>query len=293
MIESNKLLLDFLLRPEHYWGGNLRQLKKTKSRFEEIKSFYGWATPGLVDFITSISIERVFNKTETMYLPSFGSSGSHLLQHVLHKSYGMISLGEIYLPPRLSLILNEDLNSDQKNIFIESFHLIHGHPKNIFLNKEIVNTAHYPDLNSYKYLTRNFRKGLILRSPIDVVISRTFRKAEYREYLGKSEVSDFDYLKENVDRAKKFYALALKYNFDKYFFYEDLISDTYKASTDIVDFVGKGDRGVVEKELNKAVYEGASNKYSGPKVQVPNECLEYARTELSEICGKIDTLKNS
>ena len=288
---ASRLLLDFLIRPGFYWRNNRRQLEKTRSRVSNIEAYYDWSTISLVNILTAIAQERILNRVDTIFLPSFGSSGSHLMQHVLHKYYGMIALGEIYLPPKLRDLIKNELSMHEQNIFIEGFHLIHSHPASIFMNREIVNTAHYPDLNGYKNSTGNYKKGLILRNPIDIIISRTFKKSEYRVYLEKNNVSDLDYLKENIRKAKNFYDTAFEFNYDKYFFYEDMVASHENFSNSVVSFVGRGDVQIVKSELQKALEKGVTNKYSGPKVEVPEKLIEHAKYELLGVSNKFDLIK--
>lgn len=290
-MNATRLLLDFVFEIEFYWQGNTRQAEKAKSRIAEIQNFYGWSRSALINILVSVANERIFNRSNTLYLPSFGSSGSHLLQHVLKSSYGMIALGEVYLPPLMGTALRENLSNADRNVVIEVFHLLHGHPKSIFSDREIVNTAHYPDLGEFKDFTKRFKKALILRSPVDVMISRTFRKNEYREYLGKSDTSDFDYLKENVGKAKKFYTTALDSDFDEHFFYEDMLATNQSFAKAIVSFVGRGSENIILRELKSAIDESASNKYKGPPIQPPNDCVAYAESELSDICKKIEKVR--
>lgn len=58
----------------------------------------------------------------------------------------------------------------------------------------------------------------MIRDPVDIVISRTFRKQEFCAYLGHDCSSDVDYAKHNVERVKKFFNAAMK---DKH----DLVAD--------------------------------------------------------------------
>lgn len=286
-----KVVGSFVESPENYWQQNSRQLKKSSNRIIRLLNYYGWSAESLVEFILCLAEERIKNNAKTIYLSSFGSSGSHLLQHVLIESFGMIGLGEIYLPQPLEKILKEaDLVSRQ--VLLECYHLLHSPPENIFKNKPIVNTAHKATLQTFSSSTALFTPVFIVRNPVELAISRSFRKDEYRNYLGKADVSNEEYLKENIEKTKRFYQSALKYPYEYYLFFEDVTKNQEKVAKTL-SFISEkeGDESIVLESLRKALKEGSTNKYSGPKTVVPESLVSLAEGELKEISSKIEEVR--
>ncbi|UTD55536.1 hypothetical protein [Halomonas sp. MS1] len=287
-----KVIESFVDSPEYYWNNNARQLKKSSSRIKRLFDYYGWDAESLIEIIICIAEERISKNTKTIYFSSFGSSGSHLLQHVLVDSFDMIGLGEIYLPQPLENTLREvDLKSGQ--MLLECYHLLHSPPENIFKNKPIINTAHRASLQTFSSSTALFTPVFIIRDPVELTISRSFRKDEYRSYLGMADVSDEEYLKENIEKTKRFYQSALKYPYEYYLFFEDISKNPVRVA-ELLSLISneKGNESKVLESLKRAVETGATNKYSGPKILVSESLISLAESELKNISSKVEEFRS-
>lgn len=282
-----KTLIDYINNPIDFWEGNTRQAGKSINRFSQLVDYYSWPTEYLVRLIIAAARERVNANVPTIYISSFGSSGSHLLQHVLVNALGFIGLGEIYLPPKFEQKMGES-DKETNKLLIECYHLIHSIPVDVFSKKQIINTAHKAKLQGFSENTNYFKSALLVRNPIDLTISRTFRKNEYREYLNKGKTSDEDYFFENLMKTKKFYKAALNHSYDQYFTYEELLSCNYELVSRITDLANSQEcSSEVYESLVDAVNVGASNKYNGPDIEIKDHFYALAEKELKPILDKM------
>lgn len=192
------LLRKFLFNIDEFWEGNRRQAEKSRKRLDAITNFYSHDRDQCLGFLSRIADERLNSNRRTLYLPSFGASGSHLVQHIVATSTNAITLGEVYMPPMAERHALE-LDGQERVKFMEMYHLAStSTPWMIPSRGTIVNTAHKAKLQFFSENTAKFSSVLIMRDPCDIAISRTYRKGEYRSYLGKDSISDDDYLSENI-----------------------------------------------------------------------------------------------
>ncbi|WP_251976409.1 hypothetical protein [Salinicola avicenniae] len=287
--ESVDLILDYVSNMGRHWEGNSRQEKKSINRLKAIKDRYGWENEALLSILSKIAEERIKCARKTVFLSSFGASGSHLIQHIISLTSPSIALGEVYIAPETERALGK-LSPKQKNKFMEMYHLINStSPENIFSKAIIINTAHKAKLQTFSDCTENFSSAFIVRNPVDLVMSRTFRKDEYREYLGKKDISDRDYLQENIKKTTKFYNAAFSYEYDEYLIFEDLFSNPHSLSDAIFNLLGGGvSRSVLSCNVETAISDGhATNKYHGAAKEIPDELYEFARESFSDLFEKI------
>ena len=87
------------------------------------------------------------------------------------------------------------------------------------------NTAHLPDLAVYTRNDLPSRKVLLIRDPVEIVLSRTLRKPAFRRYLGRETTDDARYLRENIVQVGRFYRKVEPEGYDLVVRYEDLRAD--------------------------------------------------------------------
>jgi hypothetical protein len=289
---AREILSDYLANVDEFWGGNDRQSHKAQGRLKLCKSYFGFRNSQLIDFIEKISEERLERNCKTLYMPSFGSSGSHLFQHLISLSYPSITLGEVYIPEKLETLAPK-ISRPEREKLMEMYHLVSSaNPWMISSRGLIINTAHKAALNFYSENTRNFSAILLYRKPSDLVISRTFRKNEYRNYLNKGSISDQAYLDENIKKTINFYKSSLKYNYDGCLDFDDLfsdpdgysrISDTISLSLRLPDY-----KYVIEGNIPVALAdEKKTNKFQGEPTNIPDWCYEYANNKLGTISSQV------
>ncbi|MBS9402919.1 hypothetical protein KG088_04690 [Halomonas sp. TRM85114] len=288
MDEVGFLLSDFLENLDYYWCGNRRQVKKTSNRVSKINDFYGWSKDELVFFSLSAAKNRIYNNYQTVYISSYGSSGSHLLQSIMSEAKRSIPLGEVYIAPN---IINkvQDLSDSDKNKFMEAYHLIHcGAASNFFCNGPIINTAHKANLQYFSEWTIHYNSCFLLRNPVDLVISRTFRKSEYKEYLHPEGISNKEYLNENIRKTERFYNSALRFPYDEKIKFEDIIENNERFHKSLANIIG----GRVDLEklpflVEQSINNGKkTNKHSGAKEEIPKEYIRMSKTNLKNVVLK-------
>lgn len=284
-----KIVEDAVNEPERLWGDNSRQANKLKKRVNILQADYGLRKDIIPDLILSTARSRVSNKSKTVYFPNIGSSGSHLIQEAVSRSWLSIPLGEVYIPPMLVPAVKEFSEND-RFVFMEAWHLLHAMRFSQLFNLEavVINTVHNPTLGRFSDWTVNYEACLITRNPLDIVISRTFRKDDYRNYISKSE-SDEEYLYRNIDLVNNFYSRALKVGYKNRVAFEDIFSDSIEVSR-TVQKVLSGVPKVKDfnEALTKSIQDGeATNQFSGTPRKVPALYKEMARKELCGIAASL------
>lgn len=284
------LLKDFINAPNRYWKDNPRQLTKFRKRTKAIKSLYSWSDDDMRFFVVKAAKWRLTNSHITAYIPSHGSSGSHLVQKILGECAPIHPLGEVYTPPELASKIDE-LGPVQANLMMESYNLLHTtSPNRIFSPSLIVNTAHYADLQEYSRWTRHFRSMLIVRNPVDLAVSRTFRKPEYRYYSGHKSTSDWEYLNLNIDNTLRFYESALHSGYQRIVKFEDVIADAKAVVSPILSLLHG--YGIEAKNVIRAIEDSAgsgqdTNMYSGKATAVDHIYADHAVKRLTEITARL------
>jgi len=282
-----KIIQSFIENPEQYWESNKRQITKFITRRDSLLKHNNWDVEDFVVNAQAVAIERIDNNIPSIYLPSFGSSGSHLLQQILNLSFEIMPLGEVYVPPKLTRIIRE-LSITEKNLFIELYNIIHCQDPNRFFKLiPIVNTAHTPILTPFGEFSKEYRSLLILRNPINIVLSRTFRKNEYKEYLGLQDLQEEQYLLENIIKTTKFYKQAYEYNYQTSIRYESVVSSKLMievARTLEKFMVNIPIKNSLISSIESAVFGGDNtNKFIGDKVEVPEKYKKIATRELEAV----------
>lgn len=284
------LLKDFIDAPNKYWKDNPRQQTKFRKRTKAIKSLYSWSDDDMRFFVVKAAKWRLTNRHFTAYIPSHGSSGSHLVQKILDKCVPTHPLGEVYLPPELTPKIDE-LGPAQASLMVEAYNLLHTtSPSRLFSPCLIVNTAHYSNLQEYSRWTRHFRSMLIIRHPVDLVVSKTFRKPEYRRYSGHSNTDDWEYLNLNIDNTLRFYESALDTGYQRIVKFEDVIGDAKAVVPPISSLLeGYGvDAGQIVQAVNSSANSGQdTNKYSGEVPTVDRAYADYAANRLTDITERL------
>lgn len=268
--------------PEVIWGDNVRQANKLRKRVSRLIFDYRIKKDHVDSLVLSVAQARLNNKSLTVFFPNIGSSGSHLIQDAVSRSWDSIPLGEVYVPPDLVPIIKK-MTEANRQLFMEAWHLLHAMDYSQFfnLNSIIINTVHNATLSRFSEWAGNHKSCLIVRNPVDVVISRSFRKDEYRKYVSSSE-SDFDYTMRNVGLVKNFYEKAISANYSRKIAFEDIISNPEKIAMTIKSMMNPL---LVKKDFMEALTHSlgdgkATNQFSGNTIVIPDEYKELVKKEM-------------
>lgn len=271
--------------PNYLWADNKRQAIKLRKRLSVLSDVYGLEKSSIAEVILGVASARLSKESQTIYFPNIGSSGSHLMQEAINRSWFTIPLGEVYIPPKIVPIINKLEKKDQ-NCFMESWHLLHSMSfYNLFnLDALIVNTAHNANLGRFSKWTRVYDSCLIIRNPVDIVLSRTFRKDDYRSYISPG-IDDQAYLDKNIKLVERFYTLALNYGYKNIVKFEDIFNNPESVSDVVYRLIGCPQQLLsFEKSLHDAISDGKStNLYSGKEKVIPRDLKRQAITRLSAL----------
>lgn len=274
-----------ILNPDVLWVDNKRQENKLRNRLKNFFNNYEMTFETAFDVFFNIAASRLKNNSLTLFFPNIGSSGSHLIQEAINRACPAIPLGEVYIPPSVIPAINK-MENFHKNMFMEVWHLIHAMDySNIFnINAVLINTVHNPTLGRFSNWTQNFSDCLIIRNPVDLVLSRTFRKDDYRKYVSADE-NDLEYLNRNIKLVSKFYRSALDNDYSRIVKFEDIFANRFSLTGTInpmLDHLYCQDSFI--NSLEAAVNDGKStNQFSGTTKEIPQNFVDIAKSQLYDI----------
>ncbi|OLT41905.1 hypothetical protein BJF86_02555 [Serinicoccus sp. CNJ-927] len=228
--------------------------------------------------------ERATNRPMTYFVVNPGSAGSHWLQEMMADAGNMNPCGDVYLPPAF-MTAGASLGDTPRGLLFDASHLLQAYrPIDQSLKLPLINTAHIRGWGQHQLMPDPRRLILLSRDPLDVVISRTFRKPDYRAQQFSKE-DDFTYLQRNIQFVKNFYERGKNSTPDAIVRYEDLRRDPRTQITKLGQTLGVPFAG--ERALDVDA-RGGSNKYTGPPVEIPEYLRTVAIKELSELRSRLD-----
>jgi hypothetical protein len=216
-----------------------RSAAKLDRAFARVEAGFGWPRAAAIERILALAARRLEDGGPTLYLNNVGSSGSHWLMGMLREGAGILGQGEIYLPLPFLYARIDPLAPAEKGLFLQAVylaHLITGAPADA--RAPLANSAHLTDLAAYTRNDPGARRVLLLRDPVEVVLSRTLRKPAYRRLLGREGMSDLRYLRENLRLVRRFHARAERVRYDLVVRYEDLRRDPLPGLAAIAGLAG-------------------------------------------------------
>lgn len=288
-------LYQYLTDPSVAWGGaDSAQSTKLSLRLGKIETQLGMARSEVIEEIVGVARLRQRLAAPTIYIPSAGSSGSHWLQAMIAELVSVLPAGEVYLPKSLrSLLSSAPARSAQ--ICLQAIYLAHAYrdfPD--MVTAHAVNTVHVARIGEYAALDIPSIRILLIRNPVDIVISRTLRKQQYREYLGYQDRTDAEYLEKNIEYVLEFFSRIQPDEFDMVCRYEDLCArpesvlpslarmlkcDVPRAKIDDIIDAFRAD--AVKRNPQKAA---DTNVYLGERAVAEEQLIQRARKAMAMIC---------
>ena len=177
---------------------------------------------------------RVHNEINNIHLMSCGSSGCHFFCDLLNDIGGFLTMEEIYYSPIFISHIKNNLKIHSDKL-IDMINLFHAYSLPVG-NEVTLNIAHYrkdADIDTLRSITKNSKFIFLIRNPFDIVISRTFRKDDYKNAVDR-DCSRTDYLKKQTNYVKNFYLRIFNEKFDKYIRYEALKENPYQVMLDLL-----------------------------------------------------------
>lgn len=288
----------YLADPAPFWGeAGARQVRKLAAMKRQLRGG-GLSEADALDEVMAVAQLRVRHAPAPICLANIGSSGSHWLEGMLSQCSETISCGEVYLPNGLLAELRS-LPESERSFFLHALYAVHaGRPVTQLLCGRFINSAHYSRRSRVAGLVSGTSAVLLIRHPFDVVMSRTLRKAEYRDEIAPGE-SDEDYLERNCALVERFYEEAMAEPFDTRVRYEDLVERPAQTLVDLLGALGlPADRPAVDRAVEQteastvaaAAARGekaATNLFLGEARQADVALEERARQRLMACAARL------
>ncbi|MGE6606469.1 hypothetical protein ACQKE4_08090 [Halomonas sp. NPDC076908] len=246
----SELFKRYVSKPESFWHEthwrNARKIEKFLEKGSELRSE---SKEGYVDNLLRLAYLRQGFRPKHIYLVNAGSSGSHWIEAMLGLIPGFYNGGEIYFPAEIRKKLSS-MDGDDANLFLDAVYLLHsGGIYKDSLYSSLSNSAHLANHGQVSACSKKKVAVLVLRDPVDIVMSRTFRKEEYKNDIA-SGLDDQEYLEKNCSYLERFYkGLDIK-SFDRVIKYEEFVRDpvgNLRCLTDLFEL------DVKEADVEKAV----------------------------------------
>lgn len=224
--------------PEVFWpGASARQARKLHQRVLRVSRFLGGDRRASPASVWDLTGRRHGLRRRTVYLSNIGSSGSHWLEAMLVDGAGLLGAGEVYLPPKLRMAV-ADLPDYEAARFIDGLHLLHAVvDPTLDRMDSVVNSQHVARPQAFLDADPGALRVLLLRDPVEVCLSRTYRKDEYRQDVSP-EADDLAYLDLNIKKVASFLAAARGEVYDLVIRYEQLCIDPVPAVAAICALTG-------------------------------------------------------
>lgn len=178
---------------------------------------------------------RAHDGPPTLFIVNCGSSGSHWIEGMLAESPGLRACREVYFPAPLSAQIRASKTRERIAI-VDAVHQVHAQGiRPVGATDILINSAH--SWSPATLLGRPARCVLLIRDPLDTVLSRTFRKPEWKERVAPS-TTDAEYLETNIAFVLKFFETASKHVPAAVIRYEDVQAAPAPALRTMLDVLG-------------------------------------------------------
>lgn len=242
----------------------------------------------VVEYACAAAQRRIHAGTPTLFLVNCGSSGSHWVEAMLSQLPGIHGCGEVYVPPQLGGELQQGLPEDRA-MFLDALHQIHVESGARTADTDVlINSAH--SWNPHDLMGDTAVVTALVRDPLDVAMSRTFRKPKLRRHLTRT-ASDAEYLDSNVTMVEKFYRSMLRRKPAHMVRYEDLRDRPTEPLGILASLLGRPtspERLGAIAASHSATAQSASgrrlsNVYRGGEAAIPPDLLDHATRRLERI----------
>lgn len=284
-----ELLSAYIADAASYWpAGSPLQARKLDHKVRQQCERLGVSPEQLVESVSSAAHRRSAAGTPTLFLINCGSSGSHWVEAMLASLPGIHACGEVYVAPGIGERLLGAGKSGRSG-FLDALHQLHMEsPARARDDDILINSAH--SWNPHDLMGEPARPVLLLRDPVDVVVSRTFRKPKLRRHVAPV-ADDRAYLEKNASMVEKFYRSALRRKPSTIIRYENLLARPEVELARLLAAVGRSApshrlREVASghsRQAQQASGQRLSNVYRGPATVIPPELLDEASDRLARL----------
>ena len=189
--DADELFRAYVADPRSFWQGPaVRQAEKLEMKRESVNGYMGWSDPDVASSCLSWAYERE-GRHPPIFVTGLGGSGSHWLAGMLGELPLFFDVGEVYVPERLADAMTA--NPDRAPLILDALHVLHTRQPAAQDARAVNCAAGSHKAGDYVRWDRGATVVRLLRDPRDQVLSTTFRKGEYRQWIAP-ETSDEEYL---------------------------------------------------------------------------------------------------
>ncbi|WP_088743893.1 sulfotransferase domain-containing protein [Cobetia sp. QF-1] len=298
-MENKNLLQTYLTEPELFWPiSHMRNVKKLDSFIGKGKALNGESKKAFIQNVINLAELRRSFSSNHLYLVNAGSSGSHWVEAMLGLLPGFHNAGEVYIPNEISRQLSL-MPKDEANTLLDVLYLIHsGGMYEDSLYASLSNSAHLADHSSLSKYSQKSLAIFLMRNPVDIVMSRSFRKDEYKNDVAPN-MDQQAYLEKNCQYVENFYSLTDATDYNLKLRYEDFVEFPVESLRKLADSLGLNStydeikeavRLTSKEEVEKSISKGEAaitNVYVGEKKE-RDWARSYVRERLHEVLVKYD-----
>ncbi|MGY1425757.1 sulfotransferase domain-containing protein [Lysobacter sp. A289] len=280
---------DYVRAPFEAWPQDrplqARKLQECAARQCQTRNL---AVDGMISRVSRNSSQRVVSRPPTLFLVNCGSSGSHWVEAMLSALPGIHACGEVYVPPAIGGEL-ADAEQDDRAFFLDALHQLHMEvPTEVADQDILINSAH--SWNPHDLMGSSALAVVLVRDPLDVVASRTFRKPKLRRHVTPM-ASDEQYLEQNISMVEKFYRSALRRKPEHLVRYEDIREGPAEVLGRMATWLGRPAatstlQGIAERysaDAQQGSGQRLSNVYQGSKAGLPQPLIDIAANRLHRL----------
>lgn len=282
--EGDRLFVHYCRNSSKYWPErSQRQSRKLEQRVRALSQTSGEARGKIPAAMAAAARRRQKHRRRAVHLANIGSSGSHWLEHMLVERAGMLGAGEVYLSPTIRRKVI-DLPKEEAGVFTDALLLLHAGGPGGDETASVVHSQHAARPEAFLAADPATLRVLLLRDPVDICLSRVYRKDEYRQDVAP-DAGDLAYLDQNVKKVAEFLRAAQRQVFDLVLRYEDLVVDPVPGLAAICALTGTPtDRTRLEQVAAEQAAERisgkdaarATNLFVGAARQVPSAARKRA-----------------
>lgn len=283
-MDWSELFARYAADPSAAWGADQPlQARKLRERLAEKAGAGARDATGIVADI--VANARLRSAPPALFLVNCGSSGSHWIEAMLARTNGIHACGEVYVAPSLHEPLAA-LDAHARACFMDALHQLHAEDprRPIHAGDMLINSAH--SWKPHDLAGDSARAVLLVRDPLDVVLSRTFRKPRLRRHVAL-DASDEQYLARNRDYVVRFMASALRRRPAHVIRYEDAREDPARVLAEVMVAAGRpfdAATAAVPADAGAGDRAGArGNLYRGPDAELPDGLVDRLAAELAPL----------
>jgi len=292
-------IMVYIREPETAWGDAGHRHAKKVARLLRERAPDARAADTYLERLVQTATKRQALKPKHVYLINPGSSGSHWITKMLSYFHPLADAGEVYFS---SSVLGElqVWPRAEALYFLDVVYLHHvSRDPDHLADARIINSAHLAMINQPLRALEDSPRILLVRDVVDAVVSRTYRKPEFRTDSAPG-MTDQEYATKNCDIVTRFYDFVLQQRFDAVVRYEDFVARPDFELARLLRALripfddSKIERAIAQTSKDAVVAAAAEGKrpptnlYLGDAIHADPGVLDCIRTQMRETARRLD-----